>query len=142
MKSQYIAYFLLLLSANISAENHFEVLSISNVPFPTSSDAAATLNASYSEVIEEFTVCYRFLVSFYNDGWLTLIRAHPKDNSFWDVRRLYEEYIGFNTGLEYEGFQYGGRTLYRNLPGLEFPEVPLPIWLEVNLPISVKTGKW
>ena len=58
----------------------FDVISISNVPFPSSSGFAARLSAPYDSEIPEFTICYRFLISSYNDRWLTTIWARELEN--------------------------------------------------------------
>ena len=65
--------------AFVYCEDHFKVLSMNIFPFPTSSwqdGIAATLNASYDKELAEFTLCYRFLIESYNDGYVWLVGSH------------------------------------------------------------------
>ena len=57
-----------------------DVLSIEDVPFPMSTDYAAVLNVTHTQEISEFTVCYRFLITSYNDNGFTLIYSSKIDN--------------------------------------------------------------
>ena len=41
-------------------EEQFDVLNISNVPFPSSSLIGAAINATQNQEISEFTVCHRY----------------------------------------------------------------------------------
>ena len=102
----------LLSTALVSGNNELDVLRIADVPFPTSSDFGAVINATRQQQISEFTVCYRFQLTSYNDQWNTIISA-PNDGS----RYYYQEMIGFNTGFEYEGYQAIHFMLFRNVTG-------------------------
>ena len=58
-----------------SDAKQFDVLKISDVPFPSipwgegdgKSTGIATINATYKTSISDYTVCYRFLLESYND---------------------------------------------------------------------------
>ena len=47
---------------------NFDVLTVQNVPFPSSSSVAASLRAPYGKDIPEMTICYRHLVESINTG--------------------------------------------------------------------------
>ena len=51
-------------------EDHFDVLQVKNVSFPSSGFPAAILRVPYTKDIEEFSVCYRFFVGSFNSFWM------------------------------------------------------------------------
>ena len=53
----------------------FEVLKISNVPFPTSCCNPASFTATYHKEIPEYTICYRFLVESFNEKTFSIINT-------------------------------------------------------------------
>ena len=62
--------------AHGNGSDQFDVMSITNVPFPLSFGiVAATLNATQEQEISEFTVCYRFQITSYNDIWNFMFNA-------------------------------------------------------------------
>ena len=87
--------------AIVTGNDEFDVLTIEDVPFPSSNaDNAAAIKIVHNQKISEFTVCYRFLLTSYNDGWTRLIRATSTK-----YRNFYYEQLSFNTGFESEGYQ-------------------------------------
>ena len=132
-----------LLVATALAEENFDVLSIENVPFPSSDHIPATINSpSFSKEIPEFTVCFRFLITFYNDAWLNLIRAlYKRDMLPWN-HRYFGEFLDFNNGFEYQGYQFLLTYLYRNIPDGGVGGKRHPQFMGGYLPQKVTTGKW
>ena len=55
------------------------MLSVTDVPFPTSSEFAVTLKAPYKDEIAEFTLCHRILIESYNSNWLVAYRVFDPD---------------------------------------------------------------
>ena len=61
----------------------FDVLKISNVPFPSvpwgtdegKSKGIIDINATYIEAIPDYTICYRILIDHYNDGLIIVFHA-------------------------------------------------------------------
>ena len=121
------------------ADDAFDVISISNVPFPSSSGFSAGLSAPYKEEIAEFTICYGFLISSYNERWITLLWAKELENSPPSYDRHYKEFLAFDIGVEYRGYQFLSTYLYRNLPN---GASRVPLNLHGNLPQFVQPGKW
>ena len=108
----YVGRALLLLSFcfyAVANSEQFEVLKISNVPFPASSwgtgegkdKGIVTMNATYTKTIPDYTICYRVLVESYNDGIFTSIAAY-KDSSIGHSHIL-DRFGGMGTGYESEG---------------------------------------
>ena len=125
--------FLLLLQKCL-AEEDFDVLSIANVPFPTSSCVyAATFNATYSREIPEFTVCYRYMITFYNDGWFHMFFG-KKNDAADDDQKYYWERSGLKTGFEVEGYQLINFYLYRILSDGGLGGMRMPTYISSNLP--------
>ena len=91
---------LLFLSGSF-AEDTFDVLTISNVPFPHSPHMAAVIrNPLHHKEIPEFTVCFRFLFTFYTAGWILLIHAKQKKNQNpWD-EKYFAEHLAYNKGFD------------------------------------------
>ena len=44
----------------LGQEDQFDVMNITNVPFPSSSLVGATINVTQNQEISEFTVCHRY----------------------------------------------------------------------------------
>ena len=128
-------------------EDHFKVLSIKNVPFPSSPwpvGIAATTNASYDKEISEFTLCYRFLIESYNDGYVWLFGAHWKSKTL--IKSTLEinfmERIGWKTGKEKGGYQSGLTMLRINIPGGGLSDKQLPIYHNYVLARNIDISKW
>ena len=87
----------------------FDVLKISNVPFPASSwgtgegkdKGIVSINATYTKTLPDYTICYRVLVESYNDGIFSLVSAHV-DSSVGHLLIL-DRFGGMGTGYESEG---------------------------------------
>ena len=137
MKSLFCILVFLLFTAYVLGNDEFDVLRIADVPFPYYSDFAAVINATHTQKISEFTVCYRFLLTSYNSFWATTISA-PNDGS----RYGYLETIGFDTGYENEGYQAIMYILYRNVTGGGIGNRGHPVVHHTNLPRNVQTSKW
>ena len=89
-------------------QEQMDVMKVTNVTFPYSGIYPALLNASYPKEIAEFTICFRFYIESYNDGWIYLLHSKTPDLSdhyFYDA-------IGLNKGLDREGF-HGARSYFR-----------------------------
>ena len=84
------------------SQQQFDVLKISNVPFPKSVDPAASLSAPFTKNITEFTFCYRLLIDSYNEEGFRIIEAKPKRIE----SLLFREYGGLDSGFELDGFQF------------------------------------
>ena len=131
------------LMSNVLADDDFDVVSISNVPFPSSSHVAASLSAPFDQDIPEFTFCYRFMITTYNKPWTMMFRAKDKKNpNTGSNSRYLAEWIGFETGYEYAGFQFTSNYLYRNVPGDGIGGLRHPLFVLGNLPQFVSPGKW
>ena len=136
-----ISIFLHLLISCVLCENEFDVLSITDVPLPSSSDAAASFSAPYDKEIPEFTLCFRFLITFYNQGWITLFHAQKKGTREGD-NQYYKEQIEFQSGVEYQGYQTITSYLRRNIPGGGLGGRSYPIYIGGSLQRKVQVGKW
>ena len=125
------------------AEDTFDVLTISNVPFPHSPHMAADIrNPPHYKEIPEFTVCFRFLFTFYNDGWIPLIHAKQKKiQNPWD-EKYFAERLAYNLGFDYQGYQHLSGYLERNIPGGDAGGKKQPVSVVGNLQRNVATGKW
>ena len=92
----------------------FDVLKLSNVPFPSSSTEPVYFNAPYAKNITEYTICYRFQIESYNDGLVFFVGVRRKGSKHkWMVL----DRIGWNTGNEMDGYQYGVLMIGRNVQG-------------------------
>ena len=117
MNKKWKIVFIFYCVSHIQGSTEFDVISITNVPFPSSSDPAASISVPYSHEIPEFTICYRFLITFYNDLYTSIFSAkHTSNPLTWDGRYIMEE-IGFNTGFEYQGYQILFSYHHRIVPG-------------------------
>ena len=123
-------------------EETLEVLKISNVPFPSSSDWAATINASHHKAIPEFTLCYRVLIDFNNPGQIPLVRSFWVGmEQVWDARP-YVEMLWIDSGFEVDGYQYKMMWFDRNIPGGGIGNRSMPIEIKINLPRTIDISKW
>ena len=120
----------------------FDVLKISDVPFPQSSDIAAVIKAPYESEISEFSVCYRMLIDFYNDGMVHILKAWGYRNESLGPGGVFWQLTGLNTGLEVYGFQPVYMYLYRNIPGGGLGNRAFPYWHFPTLPKNMDTGTW
>ena len=92
----------------------------------------------HSQEISEFTVCYRFLLNSYNDGWTRLIRSEKEKS-----RYVYYEALGNgDTGFEYEGYQALAYMLFRNVTGGGLGNQAHPVYHHTLLPRNVPTSRW
>ena len=132
MLANFITIVILVFGANKvrSSKNEFDVLSITNV----AAEYVATVNVAYDQDIPEFTVCYRFLISAYNNFWVWILNSKDEKGYF--------ETIGFQTGLEDEGYQSTMYVLYRNIPGGGLGTRAFPYMHHNLLPKNVQTSKW
>ena len=100
----------------IAAEDtHFDVLKISNVPFPKSGwrEFPARINATFHKEIAEYTVCHRFLIDSFNDDLFYTMAAAADDlfSYFYVLDRMSFDYPGADG---YPGGLWSGK---RNIPG-------------------------
>ena len=123
----------------------FDVLKISNLPFPKYDKYAAKASAPHHKEITEFTVCYRFLVESFNDGEIDVVGAY-KD---WTISQTYFcNWMGpEGTGKEKEGYQGGQLSVYRNLPAKPMTEGglvnrPFPSAQLFVLAKNMEPSKW
>ena len=127
-------------------EHHFDVLKMTNVPFPSSSGHVATVNASFGQDIPEFTTCWRFLIDSYNDGYIWFFAAGRPSEA--KNEKYYDETLGWQTGFEMDGFQASLHFLRRNIPGGEMflggglGNRSHPYVTQVNYPENIDTAKW
>ena len=131
------AVFLYLL-VYVSCQDQIDVMKMSNVTFPYSGVYPALLNASYSKQIPEFTICYRFYVESYNDGFMYML--NPKTPDWGD--HYYYEAIGWDTGYEKEGFQGARSFIKRNVEGGGLVNRQLPRYAYFVLARNIDTSKW
>ena len=78
----------------LGQEEQFDVLNISNVPFPSSTLIGATINATQNQEISEFTVCHRFQFYSYNDHWTFIFNTKKAGAINWDEKGYFEA-LGF-----------------------------------------------
>ena len=117
----------------------FDVLKLSNVPFPSSSAEPVYFNASYDKNITEYTICYRFKIESYNDGllWLVGVRRKGSEHKWMVLDR-----IGWNTGNEMDGYQYGVLIIGRNVQGGGLGPDNYPMYLSYMLARNIDPNKW
>ena len=133
----FLSYILCQSNGEVSAEEFFEVLSVTDVPFPTSSGFAATLKASYKDEIAEFTVCHRILIQSYNSNWMYVYQMFDLEGALiFNIR--YE----LDAGMSFAGFQGSLYFLWRNIPGGGRGGASLPAYFGPNLPKFIQTGSW
>ena len=104
------------LISTICCQENFDVLRIENVPFPSSSEFAASVDADFDKNISEFTVCYRIFIESYNDGCILPVSADLKDRTPWD-QRYYNEQLCKDIGFALDGYQESFIYLFRNVLG-------------------------
>ena len=139
MNSCFCFSLLKIFGALVSGYEEFYVLNIEDLPFPLSyADSAAVINITHSQKISEFTVCYRFFVISYNNGWQLLIQARSENS-----RYFYRESLGGgDTGFEYEGYQALSYLLFRNVTGEGLGGRAHPVYHHTLLARNVPTSKW
>ena len=123
----------------------FDVLRISEVPFPLSPwewgvQGIASINASYSKSINEYTICYRFFVESYNDGELNTIRAYTGEDLGKDY--VIDRFGAYGSGLESEGLQGGWLGISRNVTGGGLGGKNMPWYHIYTLPKDIDISKW
>ena len=136
MSLSYIVFLYLLVY--VSCQDRINVMKTSNVSFPYSGVYPALLNASYSKPIAEFTLCYRFYVESYNDGFMYML--NPKTPDWGD--HYYYEAIGWDTGYEKDGFQGARSFIKRNVEGGGLVNRQLPRYAYFVLARNIDTSKW
>ena len=122
----------------VQGEDSFNVLSMRNIPFPSSTEDAAVINIEYKKDIPEFTICYRFQIESYNDNQFWLIGARKGDTEDW----YFLERIGWQTGMEKDGFQGGVTFFEQNIPGGGLAKKKLPRYHHYNLAKNIDISKW
>ena len=132
----------------VANSENFEVLKISNVPFPRSSwgtgegkdKNVVSINATYTKTIPDYTICYRVLVESYNDGLFNLVAAY-KDSSIGHSYIL-DRFGGMGTGLESEGLQGGNLVVGRNVSKGGIGGKNLPWYHTYVFPKDIDISKW
>ena len=128
--------FLLFFVFSISCQETIDVLKISNVEFPVSDKEAAYFNATFYKDISEVTVCFRFLVESYNTGLIYLLWGMNKDKKGYFLDR-----IGYEDGMERDGYQGGVSVVIRNIPGGGLGGLNFPVYHQYNVPKNIGTSK-
>ena len=132
----------------VANSEQFEVLKISNVPFPASSwgtgegkdKGIVSINATYTKTIPDYTICYRVLVESYNDGIFSLVSAY-KDSSIGHSHIL-DRFGGMGTGYESEGLQGGLLVVARNVSKGGIGGKNLPSYHSYVFPKDIDISKW
>ena len=110
----------------------------SNVTFPYSGIYPARLNASHSTEISEFTICHRFYIESYNEGFIYLL--NPKTPGWKD--HYYYNAIGYNNGFDRDGFQ-GVRSYFkRNVEGGGLINKQYPRYINYVLARNIDISTW
>ena len=129
--------FLILGCSSVSTseeDNLFDVLKVTNVPFPLSEHLwAAGTNTFYEPEIPEFTACYRYMIESYNTGWANCVMFGGG---------VYIDMMGFETGYEFFRYQSLGLVIGRKVPGGGTGGDSKPAGHHVNLPRNLQTGEW
>ena len=137
---------LLLFSRACQCQQQIDVLKISNISFPHSSDPVALINASYKQDIAEFTICFRVLVESYNDAHVPLIVAWKPSiedyTSDYQLSSYFVESFAYLTGFDLDGLQAGLTFLFRDIPDGGIGNRSFPVWHHEVLPRFVDTGRW
>ena len=125
---------LLVIVLSVFSKDQLDVLQISNVDFPSSKFWPATFQATYDKEIPEFTICIRFLLESYNNNLFEMVKGESKDRLYFLDR------IGWETGMERDGYQGGVLFLHRVIPenGIRgnFPKMH-----HYNIPRNIDTSK-
>ena len=123
-------------------EGQFDALKISDVPFPMSGAVAAIIRAPFHTQISEFSVCYRIMIDFYNDGMVEIMKAEGYRNASIGHEGVFWQRTGLNTGMELYGYQFFWLFFYRNIPGGGLGNRAYPYWHAYNLAKNLETSKW
>ena len=99
-----------------------------------------SINGSYKEPIHDYTICYRFLVEFYNDGIFNIFATY-KDSSI-SYSRILDRFGGMGTGYESEGLQGGLFINSRNVSKGGLGGKNLPIYHNFVFPKDLDISKW
>ena len=135
--------FFLAVSHSLVYSEQIDVLKISNVPFPSTvglDNGVAFINATYKEPIYDYTICFRFLVEFYNDGIFVPFAAY-RDSSLGRVHVL-DHFGGMGTGYESEGLQGGLFLNVRNVSKGGLGGINLPWYHNYVFPKDLDISKW
>ena len=124
---------LIVTKALLGEYQQFEVLKISNVPFPSSSGYAAHTRTTNQKNISEYTLCYRHLVESYNDGLYCPVNIGP-----WKfAQRTFSP-----GGGGVNGFTGSIISLWRNVAGGGLGNKNMPIGLWPLLPTDIDISNW
>ena len=74
-----LIFTILVIRTNSVDCKQFDVLKISNVPFPMFEGIIATSSAPYHKNITEFTLCYRLQVESFNNGEINVVLANKEE---------------------------------------------------------------
>ena len=135
--------FFLAVSHSLVYSEQIDVLKISNVPFPSTvglDNGVAFINATYKEPIYDYTICFRFLVEFYNDGIFNIFATY-KDSSI-SYSRILDRFGGMGTGYESEGLQGGLFVNVRNVSKGGLGGKNLPEYHNFVFPKDLDISKW
>ena len=130
---------LMIVFRRTSTKEYFDVLSVKEVPFPTSEVFAARLNISYTaDNITEMTICLRLLIESYNNGVSYVFTAWEN----FPVTFYLYFCILWETGLEMYGYQSMVNYFTRTVTGGGLGRVGFPHYLIMNVPRNLGTGEW
>ena len=130
-----ISIFVILAIFSVFGKGQKDVLKISNVDFPSSKPWPASFDASYHKEIPEFSICIRFLIESYNNGLFEMVLAENTDQMYFNDR------IGWETGMERDGYQGGVSIIQRNIPGGGVGGLQFPWYHHYNIPKNIATSK-
>ena len=130
-----ISTFVILAIFSVFGKAQKDVLKISNVDFPSTGHHPASFDATYHKEISEFTICIRFLIDSYNNNLFPLVRAENTEPLYFLDR------IGWETGMERDGYQDGILVIIRNIPGGGVGGLGVPWYRHYNIPKNIATSK-
>ena len=131
-----ISIFVILAIFSVYGKGQRDVLKISNVDFPLSTHWPASFDATYHKEISEFTFCIRFLIESYNNNLFEMVKAEIKTG-----QEYFSDQIGWETGMERDGYQGGVSIIQRNIPGGGVKGMEYPWYHHYNIPKNIATSK-
>jgi hypothetical protein len=117
------------------SQEQFQVLDISNIPFPNSPTSAATAKPTYKKDVVDFTVCYRSLIDSYNDGNVRPFFADPYYFCVYEAP-------GKGRGWGSEGYPGGVTMLQFPWVGPDLSKRRFPIYHHFNFARNIEIGNW
>ena len=143
LETMIVVVLIIVLVSNVQGTDQFEVLRISNVPFPHSEDYAATIKGTYHKEITEFTVCHRFMIESYNDKTIIPFWAEYKNMGaeityFADI---FED-ISNNLGWGTRGFQGGLHVFLHGVPEGGMKRKRFPFYHHFNMAKVFAISTW